>query len=72
MKLTRKFAVMTPDKSPQDPHMDVRFKTMEHGGEYPDSMPQAIKLIDAECRSCVYLPVTQDGKVVDSKPGVCV
>jgi hypothetical protein len=35
MKLTRKFAVMTPDKRPQDPHMDgtgVRFKTMEHGG----------------------------------------
>jgi hypothetical protein len=21
---------------------------MEHGGEYPDTMPQAIKLIDAE------------------------
>ena len=47
MKLTRKFAVMTPDKR-QDPHMDgtgVRFETMEHGGEYPDTMPQAIKLI---------------------------
>jgi hypothetical protein len=56
MKLTRKFAVMTPDKRPQDPHMDgtgVRFETMEHGGEYPDSMPQAIKLIDAEGRSCI-------------------
>jgi hypothetical protein len=68
MKLTRKFAAMTPDKRPQDPHMDgtgVRFKTMEPGGEYPDSMPQAIKLIDAECRSCVYVPVTQDGRVVD-------
>jgi hypothetical protein len=65
MKLTRKFAVMTPDKRPQDPHMDgtgVRFEPMEHGGEYPDSMPQAIKLIDAEGRS--YVPITQDGKVV--------
>jgi hypothetical protein len=30
-------------------------------------MPQAIKLIDAEWRSCVYVPVTQDGKVVDSQ-----
>ena len=40
---------------------------MEHGGEYPDSVPQAIKLIDAECRSCVYVPVTQDGRVVDSQ-----
>ena len=70
MKLTRKFAGMTPDKRPQDPHMDgtgVRFETMEHGGEYPDSMPQAIKLIDAEGRSCVYVPITQDGRVVDSQ-----
>jgi hypothetical protein len=40
---------------------------MEHGGEYPDTMPQAIKLIDAEGRSCVYVPITQDGKVVDSQ-----
>ncbi len=39
---------------------------MEHGGEYPDTMPQAIKLIDAEGRSCIYVPITQDGKVVDS------
>jgi hypothetical protein len=27
-------------------------------------MPQAIKLIDAEGRSCIYVPITQDGKVV--------
>jgi hypothetical protein len=26
---------------------DLRFETMDHGGEYPDTMPQAIKLIDA-------------------------
>jgi hypothetical protein len=38
---------------------------MEHGGEYPDAMPQAIKLIDAEDRSCIYVPITQNGKVVD-------
>jgi hypothetical protein len=32
-------------KRPQDPHMDgtgLRFETMEHGGEYPDTMPQAL------------------------------
>jgi hypothetical protein len=40
---------------------------MEHGGEYPDTMPQAIKLIDAEDRSCIYVPITQNGKVVDSQ-----
>jgi hypothetical protein len=45
----------------------LRFETMEHGGEYPDTMPQAIKLIDAEGRSCVYVPITQDGKVVDNQ-----
>jgi hypothetical protein len=69
MKLMHKFAEMTPDKRPQDPHLDgtgLRFETMEHGGEYPDTMPQAIKLIDAEGRSCIYVPITQDGKVVDS------
>ena len=70
MKLTHKFAAMTPDKRPQDPHMNgtgLRFETQEHGGEYPDTMPQAIKLTDAEGRSCVYVPITQDGKVVDSQ-----
>jgi hypothetical protein len=30
-------------------------------------MPQAIKLIDAEGRSCIYVPITQNGKVVDSQ-----
>jgi hypothetical protein len=59
MKLTHRFAEMTPDKRPQDPHMDgtgLRFETLELGGEYPDTMPQAIKLIDAEGRSCIYVP----------------
>jgi hypothetical protein len=34
MKLTDKFAEMTPEKRPQDPHLDGtgrRFKTMDHG-----------------------------------------
>jgi hypothetical protein len=46
MKLTHRFADMTPEKRPQDPHIDgigLRFETMEHGGEYPDTTPQAIK-----------------------------
>jgi hypothetical protein len=70
MKLTHKFAELTPDKRPQDPQMNgagLRFETMEHGGEYPDTMPQAIKLIDAEGRSAIYVPITQGGKVVDSQ-----
>ncbi|MFL5239558.1 MAG: hypothetical protein ACJ8EL_18565 [Rhizomicrobium sp.] len=69
MKLSHRFALLTPEKRPQDPHLngrDLRFETMEHGREYPDTMPQAIKLIDAAGRSCIYVPITQDGKVVDS------
>ena len=69
MKLTHKFAEMTPEKRPQDPHMDgtgLRFETMEHGEDYPDTMPQAMKLIDAQGCSCIYVPITQDGKVVNS------
>jgi hypothetical protein len=31
---------------------------MEHGAEYPDTMPQAIKLIDAERRSCICVRIT--------------
>jgi hypothetical protein len=38
---------------------------MPRGGEYPDTMLQAIKLIDAQGRSCAYVPITQDGKVVN-------
>jgi len=70
MKLISRFAPLAPERRPQDPQMDgsgLRFETMDHGGEYPDDMPQAIKLTDAEGRSCIYVPITQNGKVVDSQ-----
>jgi hypothetical protein len=70
MKLTHKFEELAQERRPQDPHLDgtgLRFETMEHGGEYPDAMPQAIKVIDAEGRSCIYVPISQDGKVVDTQ-----
>jgi hypothetical protein len=69
MKLTHRFAELPPEKRPQDPLLDgtgLRFETLDHGGEYPDTMPQAIKLTDAESRSCIYVPIAQDGRVVDS------
>jgi hypothetical protein len=47
---------MTPERRPQDPHLDrtdLRFETLDHGGEFSDTMPQAVKLIDAEGRACV-------------------
>lgn len=69
-KLTHQFEEMTPEKRPQDLCGDgtgLVFETLEHGGEYPDTMPQAIRVTDAEGRSCIYVPITVDGKVVDSK-----
>jgi hypothetical protein len=54
MKLTCRFGRLSRER-PQDPRLNgtgLRFETMEHGGEYPDTMPQANKLIDAEGRSC--------------------
>lgn len=69
MKFTRRFPLLRPDKRPQDPNLDgtgLKFETLDHGGEYPDTMPQAIRLTDPLGRSCLYLPTTQNGKVVDT------
>lgn len=68
MRLINRFAPLAPEQRPQDPELDgrgLRFETMDHGGEYPDQMPQAIRLVDAKGRSCIYVPVMQNGKVVD-------
>ena len=45
----------------------LRFETLEHGGEYPDDMPQLIRVTDPEGRVARYRPIKEDGKVVDSK-----
>jgi hypothetical protein len=69
MRLLRHFPLLPRERRPQDPDFDgtgLSFETMEHGGEYPDAMPQAINLTDAEGRSCVYVPITQHERVVDS------
>lgn len=61
---------LTESNRPQDPTLDgagLTFKTMEHGGEYPDTMPQAILLTDAEGRTCTYVPIEVNGKAVNSK-----
>jgi len=60
---------LPPERRPQDPTQDGRgwkFETLEHGGEYPDTMPQAIRATDPQGRSVVYVPIKVDGKVVDS------
>ena len=64
------YEIMTEEMRPQDDNQDLSgwsFVSAEHGGEYPDSMPQAIKATDAEGRSCWYIPVSVNGRVVDSK-----
>ena len=61
------FAKLTREKRPQDPHGDGRdwkFMTCEHGGDEPDTMPQAIEATDAEGRWAIYVPLTRDGKIV--------
>lgn len=60
-------------QAPADPHMNgtgLRFETLDHGGEYPDTMPQAIRLSDPLGRTCLYLLSTQNGKVVDTNAKV--
>jgi hypothetical protein len=65
------FDVLTPEMRPQDPGGKGKgwwFQTSEHGGEEPDSMPQAIKARDAEGRWAVYVPLTRRGKIVIPRP----
>jgi hypothetical protein len=58
------------DSRPRDETMDgngLIFETLAHGGEYPDRMPEQVRVADAKGRSCVYAPVKVDGRVVDTK-----
>ena len=41
-----------------------RFETGEHGGDYPDNMPPAITVTDAQGRWAVYVPLRVGGKIV--------
>ncbi|KKN77937.1 hypothetical protein LCGC14_0355020 [marine sediment metagenome] len=66
---THQYEEMKEEMRPQDETMDgsgLTFETLEHGGEFPDTMPQAIKAQDAEGRWCLYLPAMENGKVVRS------
>jgi hypothetical protein len=50
MNTPQTFRELTETMRPQDPHGDgagLRFETGEHGGDYPDNMPQAITVTDA-------------------------
>jgi hypothetical protein len=61
------FDELKPSMRPQDIHGDGRdwtFETSEHGGDEPDTMPQAIRATDALGRSAIYVPLTRNGKIV--------
>ena len=59
-----------PDERSQDERMDgkdLSFEPLTFGGEYDDNMPMSIRVTDPEGRSCVYVPITVEGRVVGSK-----
>jgi len=61
-RITHEFEEMTPEKRPQDESGDgtgLMFETLEHGGACPDTMPQALRITDAEGRSCIYVPIEE-------------
>jgi hypothetical protein len=58
---------LTPEKRPQDRPRNggqLEFTTLEHGGEYPDTMPQALKVADRRGRACTYVPTAAIGRVI--------
>jgi hypothetical protein len=60
---------MTPANRPQDPTLDGAgwsYENLEHGGEFADDFPNAIKATDSEGRSCTYVPIQVGGRSVVS------
>jgi hypothetical protein len=65
MTATQTFRELTYTMRAQDPHGDgtgLRFETGEHGGDYPDNMPQAITVTDAQDRWAIYGPLRVNGR----------
>jgi len=64
------YQILTEETRPQDSSLgDLtgwKFKSYEHGGEFPDEFPLVIEAIDPEGRSCTYHPIYVDGKAVNS------
>lgn len=64
-----RFQLFTEDNRPQDETLDgseLTYKTLEHGGKYPDTMPQAIEVTDKAGNSCIYVPIMEHGEAVKS------
>jgi hypothetical protein len=68
MYIAHNYEEMTKEKRPQDDDLSgdgLTYVTSEHGGEYPDNMPQCVTVYDSKGRSCKYTPITVNGKVVE-------
>ena len=46
-----------PQDDPSFSGKGLKFETLDHGGDYPDMMPQAIRVTDPEDSSCEYWAV---------------
>ena len=55
---------------PQDSSRRRRWDAIRdrNGGDYPDNMPQAITVTDAQGRRAVYVPIRIGGKIVVPAP----
>ena len=61
------FDELKPSMRPQDISGDGKdwtFETSEHGGDEPDTMPQAIKATDGLGRWAIYVPLSRNGQIV--------
>jgi hypothetical protein len=65
------FEELKSEMRPQDPSGDGRdwtFTTCEHGGDEPDTMPQAIEATDAKGRWAIYVPLTRRIELAEATP----
>jgi hypothetical protein len=71
MSATQQFRELTYTTRPQDPHGTAPgcgSRQESNGGDYPDNMPQAITVTDAQGRWAVYVPLRVGGKIVVPAP----
>ncbi|MEA3094799.1 MAG: hypothetical protein QOJ04_6141 [Caballeronia sp.] len=54
-----------PQNHPCDRNL-LRIETIEHGKDFPDDMPLALRVTDPEGRCSIYRAVTEGGKAVNS------
>lgn len=62
-----KYSILSEELRPQDDTFDgknLAFILQEHGGDFPDAMPQVIKVIDKNGNWCNYVPEELNGELI--------